>query len=294
VNGNRVPNHGECLSDECLTDYLEGGLDPVVRSAFESHLVACDKCREHLALFMRILREDVQPEEEVVLQQLEGLWSARELQPVPVRKRWVPRMRHIPYAAAGIAAVLVIAFLVGGSPFGAKPSVHAQIAQEMLENGRPFEPRVVGQAYMAIDEVTRSVADPVPDVLAPEMTENSADAYEMGRYFLLRKEYAKAIKYLGMAVDDPKGVPADVHNDLGVAYMQSGAANEGAAEAEFRDALERSPTHAPALFNLSILYSRMNRMEEGKKRRQQYLALDPDSGWAMEIQKLAEEESDKR
>jgi tetratricopeptide (TPR) repeat protein len=294
VNSNRVANHGECLSDECLTDYLEGGLDPVVRSAFESHLVACDRCRENLALFMRILREDVQPEEDVVLQQLEDLWSAQGIQPVPVKKRWTAQVRYLPYAAAGIAALLVVAFWLGGSPFAAKPSVHGRIAQAMLEKARPFEPRVVGQAYMAIDEVTRSAGDPVPAVLAPEMTENSAVAYEVGRYFLLRKEYAKAIRYLRIAVEDPKGVPADVHNDLGVAYIQSGPANAGAAEAEFKGALERSPTHAPALFNLSILYSRLNRMGEARQRTQQYLALDPDSGWAKEIQKLAEEEPAQR
>jgi tetratricopeptide (TPR) repeat protein len=294
VKGNSAANHGECLRDECLTDYLEGGLDPLIRSAFESHLVACDKCRQNLALFMRLLREDVKPDEEAVLQQLEAAWAARELQPVPLKKRWVLQKRYIPYAAAGIAAMLVIAFLVGGPPFAPRQSIAGQITQAMLVKSRPFEPRVVGQAYMGVDEVTRSAGDPVPDVLAPEMTENSADAYEMGRYFLLRKEYSKAIKYLRMAVQDPKGVPADVHNDLGVAYMQNDRASGPAAEAEFKSALERSPTHAPALFNLSILYSRLDRVEEGKQRRQQYLALDPDSGWAKEIQKLADEDSDQR
>lgn len=287
-------NRGECLTDESITDYLEGSLDPVVRTAFETHLVSCDTCRKNLALFMRVLRADVGPEEEAVLSQLEQLWADRKLQPLPPAKRRVAHFWPFAYAAAGVAALLVIAFLVGVFPFGSELSTTAQINLVMLEKSRPFEPRVVGQVYMSVDEVTRSAADPVPGALAGEMTEDSADAYEHGRYFLLRKDYAKAVKYLRDAVADPKGVPPDVHNDLGVAYMQSQPANEREAEAEFKSALQRSPSHLPALFNLSVLYSRLGRVEEVRQRRQQYLALDPDSGWAQEIQKLAEGESQPR
>jgi tetratricopeptide (TPR) repeat protein len=291
VNGKSLANHGECLSDECLTDYLEGNLDPVVRTAFESHLVVCDKCRENLALFMRILREDVLPHEAVALQELDKLWASRKLHPVPARRSWIPSPRRVAYAVAGVAAALIVAVLVGAFPFGAKPSVVTQLVAAMVTAERPFEPRVVGQPYMAIQEVTRAPGDPVPDVLAPEMTENSAEAYEVGRYFLLRKEYAKAIKYLKTAVEDPNGVPADVHNDLGVAYFQSGIPNIPDAESEFKAALDLSPTHAPALFNLSILYARLGRVEQANERRQQYLALDPDSGWAKEIASLTVKES---
>jgi len=288
VNRKRAANHGQCLSDESLTDYLEGTLDPVVRTAFESHMVACDECRANLALFMKVLRDDVRPKEEATLLQLDELWSARNLHPVPASRRWMPRSRSIPYAAAGIAALFVIAILAGKLWFVARPSMATQAAEALVAGARPFEARVVGQPYMAIQEVTRAPQDPVPDVLAGKMTEDSAEAYEVGRYFLMRKEYAKAIKHLKTAVADSKGVPADVHNDLGVAYLQSGPANAAAAEAEFKVALDRSPTHAPALFNLSILYSRLGRPAEANQRRQQYLALDPDSGWAKEIQKSLE------
>lgn len=289
MNRKSAANHGECLTDECLTDYLEGSLDPVVRSAFESHLVTCDDCREKLALFMRVLRQDVQPHEAVALQRLDDLWAAQKLQPVPARRGWIP-FRHVAYVIGGMAALFVIALFVQRSFLVSKPSVAKQAVAAVVVSVRPFEPRVVGQRHMAIQEVTRSLGDPiVPDVLAAKMTEDSAGAYEIGRYFLLvRKEYAKAIKHLKTAVSDPKGVPADVHNDLGVAYLQSGPANLADAEAEFNHALELSPTHAPALFNLSIVYSRQGRTADANKRRQQYLDLDPDSGWATEIQKSLE------
>jgi Tfp pilus assembly protein PilF len=173
--------------------------------------------------------------------------------------------------------------------------VALQAADALLASVRPFEPRVVGQSYMPIREVTRTAAeDPVPAALAAEMTESSATSYEIGRFFLLQKEYTRAIKHLKTAVADPSGVPAGVHNDLGVAYLQSGPENFAAAEAEFREVLERDPRHAPALFNLAILYSRLGRVKEANQRRQQYLALDPDSGWAKEIQKsLAARESNQ-
>jgi tetratricopeptide (TPR) repeat protein len=288
LNRKSAANHGDCLSHECLTDYLEGSLDPVVRSAFESHLIACDDCRENLALFMRVLREGVHPHEEAPLQQLDNVWAARKIQPVPAPRRG-RLFRRIAYAIAGIAALFLIALFVGKFSLGSKPSVAEQAVAALVERVRPFEPRVVGQSYMAVQEVTRGAEDPVRDVLAAKVTEDPTLAYEVGRYFLLvTKEYDKAIKHLKTAVAAPKGAPADVHNDLGVAYLQSGPANLEDAEVEFKNALELSPTHAPALFNLSLLYSRESRTAEANQRRQEYLALDPDSGWAEEIQRSLE------
>jgi len=288
VNGRTAAKHGECLTDECLTDYLEGSLDPVIQAAFESHLVVCDKCRASLALFMRVLREDVPREEEATLQKLSTTWSKRGLHPVPAPKVWIPPARRLPYAVAAAAALVFIGVFSWKLTVGPKPSTAEQMTEALVASMRTFEPRMVGQPYMAIQEVTRSAEDPVPDVLAKEMTENSADAYAQGRFFLLRKNYPKAIKYLKNAVADPRGVPADVHNDLGVAYFQSGSEYLTAAEGEFKEALERSPSHLAALFNLSLLYSRQGRSVEANQRKQQYLALDPDSGWAKEIARLDE------
>ena len=232
MNGKSAANHGECLSEECLTDYLEGTLDPVVRSACDAHLVACDPCRENLALFMKMLQEDIDAEEEAALQQLSAIWEDRKLRPVPaVRRRRNLSLKHLGFAAAGIAALLLVAFFIA-RPFGTSPSKTTQFAEALINNARPFEPRIVGQPYREIEEKTRGPeAVIVPDALVAEMTEKSADFYEVGRVFLLRKEYAKAIKYLKAALADPKGIPADLHNDLGVALLESGEQNFAAAEA---------------------------------------------------------------
>jgi tetratricopeptide (TPR) repeat protein len=290
VKGMSATRHGDCLSEECLTDYLEGTLDPIVKSACEAHLITCDPCRENLALFMKVLRDETTREEETALQQLSQMLEKRNLQPMPARRAL--SIKHLA-VGAGIAALLLTAVFIYRMPFGSSPSTPTQIVSALADSIRPFEPRIVGQRYLEVQEVTRAAGDNlVPDILAAQMTESSADSYEVGRFFLLRKEFGKAIRHLKTAVSDPKGVPADVHNDLGVAYLESGEDNFESAETEFKSALSLNPTHAPALFNLSILYERQGRLPEAVERREQYLELDPDSGWAKEIQKkLSRKES---
>jgi tetratricopeptide (TPR) repeat protein len=232
---------------------------------------------------MRVLREEVTPAEQTNLQQLSAMWEERNLQPVPGKQRWHIPGRQFLYPAAGIAAALLLALGLGWSFLAPAPSQSAQIAQALVESVRPFEPRVVGQPYRAIQEVTRSVEEVDEDVLAAQMTEESAESYAAGRYFLMRRNYTQAIKYLKKTVEESKGVPADVHNDLGVAYLQS--AELKGAEAEFKEALLRKPAHMPAVFNLSILYERAGRLDEARQQRQEYLRLDPYSGWAKEVEK---------
>jgi tetratricopeptide (TPR) repeat protein len=283
VNCKSAIDHGQCLSEECLTDYLEGTLDPVVRSACEGHLVSCDGCRANLVLFMRVLQEGTTPEEDARLAELSAIWEQKKLRPVPVPRRWAVSRKQGIYAFAGVAALVLAAVALGWLQSRSALSRPTQIVQALVSTIRPFEPRIVGQPYLKIQEITRSAGNLVPDALASEMTESSAESYEVGRYFLLQREYTKAIKYLKIAVIDPKGVPSDVHNDLGVAYLES--KDFELAEAEFKAALRRTPGHEPALFNLSILYERQGKFDLALQRSQQYLEVDPDSGWAKELQK---------
>jgi tetratricopeptide (TPR) repeat protein len=290
VKGKSATRHGDCLSEECLSDYLEGTLDPVVKGACEAHLITCDPCRENLGLFMKVLRDETTPEEDAALQELSAMLEQRNLRPVPVTKRWAFPSKHLAYGAAGIAALVLAAVFISRMPSGStSASSPKQIVAALADSIRPFEPRIVGQRYLEVQESTRSPENLVPDALVSHMTDSSAESYTVGRFFLLRKEYGRAIKYLKEAAADPKGVPADVHNDLGVAYLESGIDTFAAAEAEFKDALRLSPSHAPALFNLSILYERQDRIVDAKERARQYLEVDPDSGWAKELQKKIKE-----
>jgi tetratricopeptide (TPR) repeat protein len=103
----------------------------------------------------------------------------------------------------------------------------------------------------------------------------------MGRFYLLQKDFGRAIPYLKIAAREV-GAGPEVHNDLGVAYLEgNGARIENAAE-EFRRALELDPAFAPAAFNLGLFYERINSPEQAAVQWQRYLQLDPNSGWAKE------------
>ena len=199
--------------------------------------------------------------------------------------------RVVAYVVAAAAAVVILALGLGLLPFG-RTAPASEITKALLAEIRPFEPRIAGQLYRAVAEVTRGPENTVRlDALEAEMAARTADAYEMGQFYLLEKEYPNAIKYLRIAAGD-NSATADVHNDLGVAYLQSGEEAFGLAEAEFKTALNRNPNHASAVFNLSILYERQGLAGEAEQRWRQYLQLDPESGWAQEIKrKIAREEA---
>ena len=69
-------NHGQCLNDEDITDYLEGGVEPAIKAATEGHLVTCNDCRSRLAYFIRLLDESLSVEEAAVLSDIEKAWTA--------------------------------------------------------------------------------------------------------------------------------------------------------------------------------------------------------------------------
>jgi tetratricopeptide (TPR) repeat protein len=280
VIGDNTAQNGECLSDEILTDYLEGALSPVARKACEAHLITCDPCRENLALFMRVLREDLTPKEEAALQKLTEICEPRSLHVVPAESSRRPK--RLGYAVAGSVVAVILAFSAGYFLQSTRPT--SEITQALLAQVRPFEPRISGQPYRVAEEVTRGPDDAKKlGALAAEVGQR-AQAYEMGQFFLIQKQYADAIKNLQSAAKD-KSAPADVHNDLGVAYLQNGEETFGLAETEFKAALAQDPKHASAVFNLSILYEREGLTGQAETWWRRYLEMDRDSGWAQEIKR---------
>jgi tetratricopeptide (TPR) repeat protein len=122
------------------------------------------------------------------------------------------------------------------------------------------------------------------DLVAGEMTKLGADSHQMGRFYLLQKKFSRAIQYLEPASREV-GASAAVHNDLGVAYLESGeTTNVDKSGSEFRTALRLDPSFAPAVFNLALFYERANRPAEAETQWKRYLELDPGSGWAKEAQ----------
>ena len=142
---------------------------------------------------------------------------------------------------------------------------------------------MTGQPYHPLFR-TRGTNDPglSYNLLAGEMTRLSASSHEMGRFYLLQKDFSRAISYLEIA-EREVGAGAAVHNDLGVAYFEGGTASQmEMAEAEFLHALQGDKSFAAAVFNLGLIYERMNANTRAEAQWKRYLELDPNSDWAAE------------
>jgi tetratricopeptide (TPR) repeat protein len=283
VKGTDHTDHGQCLTDETVTEYLEGGLDPVMKAASEAHLVACSKCRSNLAFFMRVLNSEVAPEEANTLQAITAKWTGKKRdRQLPQRVVTPPKFlfRWVAVAAVLVMGVLSVRFVIQGP---AEPKSAGEVVQLLLAQDRPFESRMAGEKHLPIVR-TRGAEDAGVSygLLAGEMTRLSANNYEMGRFYLLQKDFDRAIPYLEMAAPEV-GAGAAVHNDLGVAYLESGnAAAADKAGQEFQHALQRDPSFAEAAFNLAVFYERMNENALAATQWKRYLELDSKSDWAKE------------
>ena len=114
------------------------------------------------------------------------------------------------------------------------------------------------------------------------MTRLSADSHEMGRFYLIQKDFSTAVRFLEMA-EREVGAPPEVHNDLGVAYLESGdSARLRKASVEFMHALDMDPRSAPAAFNMAMFYERQRDAQRAESQWKKYLELDSESPWAKE------------
>ena len=270
-------DHGQCLTEETLTEYLEGSLDLGIKAASEVHLIACDNCRANLGFFMKILDEEVRPDEVVRIQEVTDRWNKT--------KHEVPRRTGTLLSIAAIAAVAILAVtgirVVMRRPVQAKSG--SEIVQLLLAQHRPFEARLANEPHLPIVQTRGVAADPGVEygLVAGEMTRLSADSHQMGRFYLLQKDFGRALSYLEIAGREV-GAGPEVHNDLGVAYLEVDGSRLEQAALEFRRALDLDPAFAPAVFNLALYYERVNAPEQAALVWKGYLQLDSNSDWGKE------------
>jgi tetratricopeptide (TPR) repeat protein len=276
-------DHGQCITDETLTEYLEGGLDPAIKAATEVHLIACDDCRGRLAFFMRVLDDGVSIEESGTLKVIENRWNnKRPQEKVPSRSSTLA-MKLLPFvavAASLVLGVVSIPYLVNRFD---EPQTADEVVRLLLAQNRPFESRMADEPHLPL---VRTRGNEEPSVaygpLAAEMTRLSADSHQMGRFYLLQKDFNRSVLYLEMA-EREVGARADVHNDLGVAYLESDDPSRVAkAVTEFRHALKMNPNSAAAAFNLAMFYERTGQATQAEAQWKRYLELDSKTPWAEE------------
>jgi tetratricopeptide (TPR) repeat protein len=280
----RDRDSGACLSDEMLGDYLEGSLDAPVKAASEVHLVSCGDCRNQLAFLMRLLQPEVTAGEAVTLKAIEAEWEKRKPASNSIERR-KGALSRILIAFAAVAAAILIAISVNWfvQERSGDPKSAGDVVRLLFTQTRPFEARMAGQPHRPIVRL-RGVAQPEASysLLATEMSRLSANSHEMGQFYLIQKDFSRAIPYLAIA-EGEVGASADVHNDLGVAYLESGDASQiDRAKQEFLHALKVDPTFADAAFNLALFYERTNATAQAEAQWKKYLELDSKSQWAGE------------
>ena len=275
-------DHGQCLTEETLTEYLEGGLDPAIKAASEVHLVVCDDCRLKLGFYMRLLDQEIGPDEAVMIQSVTTEWDKKSKERMPRRtgtlKNWF--LSSVAVAATlviGLVSVRVIADHI------ARQDSASDVVQLLLSQQRPFELQMANEPHLPILR-TRGAEDPGVSygLLSGELTRLSADSHQMGRFYLVQKDFKRAIDYLELA-EKEVGAGAAIHNDLGVAYLEGGGESRlQKAAQEFRHALEADPAFAPAVFNLAVFYERTGAVPEASSQWKRYLQLDSNSAWSIE------------
>jgi tetratricopeptide (TPR) repeat protein len=273
-------NLHQCLKDEDLTEYLDGALDPAIKAATEAHLVACDDCRVRLAMFVRLLKHELTPVELVTVNQIEESWRRAQREP-SIATAYFSRYRRLRLLSGTAVAALLIAFGTQAvMDYRSEPRTAHEVIRLLLAESRPFEARMADQPPLPFSG-TRSLSDSggASGLLAVQMSRLGATTYEMGQFHLLHRDFSNAVKYLELAAQETIAT-AEVHNDLGVAYMESGdPANRSKAVGEFRRAVALRREFPAAAYNLAVLYSRMGRPDESEAQWKQYLQLEADSRW---------------
>ena len=279
MNSQKDTLGGECLTDDLISGYLEGTLTPVVKAACEVHLVGCDRCRVNLATLMRLLRTEVGRDESAETELAVAEWDRRIV--AKPRRGWATGTWKRVYSVFGIAAIVVLAVFVSRLPF--RQPTAEDLVQEYLHKNRPFNAQMSSQPYLELAATRNPGVRPSYEGLAEEMVNRSADAYRMGRLHLANRNFDSAVPLLEKA-SQASGAASEVHNDLGVAYLQRAQGGDfERARREFELALRADDTFKPAVFNLALLYEISGLTEQAEHQWKRYLELDSDTGWAEEV-----------
>jgi len=286
-------DHGQCLSDETLTEYLEGVLDPAITTACEVHMIGCDHCREELALYMRVMQLNITPAEDAHINRIADSWDRRKhVSSDTLPAAWGHKNFFLALMTVAVAAVFGVLLFWSSTHKPPEPQSPAEVVQLLLAQGRASELRLDQQPYTPTTRTRgREVSGVDYGLIASEMVYMGADSYAMGRLYLLQKDFARATSELEKA-EKQSGASAGVHNDLGVAYLERGGEiNIRKAAEEFRYALQINPDFAPAVYNLAIVSERTDALSQAEAQWKRYLELDSTSGWAGEARSRLEKVS---
>jgi tetratricopeptide (TPR) repeat protein len=290
-------------------------VDASAGAALVRHAALCDHCGPLLLTAVRDFDDELTPDEEAVLDNLESSresWQRRFASDIcPSRSRWSLRswvheclsvFSKIPIwaNASAIVVVAVAAFLVMRAVW---PTPVETLLATAYTDQRPFDLRIPMAAHAPVrltkGAVSRSGLDRPPALLeaeariARELQQHPTDPALLqarGRAELLEWNYPDAIRSLKQALDlAPATQPLMI--DLASAYFERAEASQNrasdyAAAVELLDqALKSKPDDPVALFNRAIILERMDLNSRAIEDWRHYLRVDPDREWASEARK---------
>lgn len=280
------------------------------RDELLAHASQCDACGAVLHSVVEDFSEDMTDAESQALKALE---SAKPEWQRDVARRMADRSRSRPTYIrtwlARAAAVLVAAgagWLAWNQWMASDP---ARLIASAYTEQRPFEYRMPGAAYAPVRQergVTSAFQRPqaLNDAISRiggELKKNPEGVKWMelsARAEMLERDPEAAIATLQHALEQ-KPDDADLLADLGAAYAlraddRNRAVDYGYAIDYLNRSLQKKPNSAEAVFNLALVYDRMNAYQLAIDEWQQYLKLDAGGAWREDAQRRLSELEQKK
>src|SRR5262245_53085752 len=280
-----------------------GLLEPGRREELLAHACECDSCGALLHAVVEDFSGEATSEERQSLEALESSkpeWRARMAKQMTATSS---RGRVIPIITPWLARAAAVVVAVGAGWLGWNSWVTSDPARLMAEaytQQRPFEFRIAGAENAPVRVERGAVGSRFkrPQALieaeakiARKLENDPASVRWLqlrARAELLAQDPDAAIATLERAQAQKPGDP-DLLADLGIAYaLRTATPNRAADYARAAQVLVRSlaakPDNPEAVFNLALVYQRMNQYADAERQWRRYLELDAAGAWRLEAQ----------
>ncbi|MBX7169404.1 MAG: CHAT domain-containing protein [Pyrinomonadaceae bacterium] len=298
----------EASETELLEDYLENSLTAEETKRFESNYLITEERNKKLQ-FLKSLKQFAQKKEQNLIIQNEPPSFFESIKNLFIPRKFV-------FGLGSLALVLTI----GISGYFVwqhynSPSEVLVALNKYQKTERPVESRISGFNYAPKSEGTRGKAQGKNDDLdyaelsARSLIRQNGSAeniHELGRVYLTQQKFDLAIEELEKAIKENPNI-ADIHNDLGVAFMEKGKLNKeekekdeklnkvnneakpylelfAKANKEFAKSIDLKKDALEPRFNQALCISLLNDVlpNQTKEAWENYLKFDSDSQWADE------------
>lgn len=297
------------IEDELIEDYARCALGEQEHEQFERHFLTTPQRRRKLAFVHGLSKYASAQSKRLVAKQAASVQKPN-------------RLRHLyqPSWKIGIYAVVVAFIAFGAWQFfirNADVNQGLSALNKAYQAQRPIQSRVTGFSYAPFPD-TRGAADEKVDERSRDLSgalllkavsekQNPISLHALGRYYLLRKEFDKAIEQFDEAIKLSPQI-AQIHSDLGAALLERGKADKakgdyaqsgkdlGKSLEELTEALNLDPSLIEALFNRALCKQQLGLESRAEEDWKDYLNRDSKSEWAEEVRqqlKLLEEKRKK-